>query len=536
MHKIEYAILQMFKDNPEIEVSTSELVKKVFLDKYNEINNILNTPFKDKSEVQQAKRDRATLHKRILYHLNKLVGEDIIKVSREGDKGEKYFMLVLEKGEQLSLEKRKKKITIYKPLIPAMPLEGHEKKGLITKFETATWIDRVNSLLLECMNLNKISEIDKAIIKCFSSVNDVVGFNNFEYVLNNNKIVDIKNIIKKITSEADDYGKKLNFIIDLQTLLDKNKLIDLLRYYCEQIHNKSYFIFMVNNKWLKEEESYLTSIIDIFASNRLKLYLQNKDLVKAPYLIGRAGVYTFNETEWEIYNKAVQLNSYGIVCSQSTIAIDVKNSLRELKNVDAFKIFVGKTAMSLLSANSLQRRRAEEYFKPILWLTEKPQILFSYSRNFVRFWNYVWEDKIYTKDMIFSLLEDTKQEIKRFCIVEENIYKSCGIPTRFRIAFSSALSGLKQDSFITGENFFKIEIKELKDLYSDHVKEILSYKEKLFSIFSGGERIKINRKGNIDLKDIYREINYLLTSYNLPLLCYDFSSISGTEIKLTRFM
>ena len=97
MHKIEYAILQVYKDTPEIEISTSDLVKTVFPGKHNEIEGIMNTSFKDKNEILQAKRDKATLQKRLLYHLNKLVEEDILKVSKEGGKGEKYFKLVLEK-------------------------------------------------------------------------------------------------------------------------------------------------------------------------------------------------------------------------------------------------------------------------------------------------------------------------------------------------------------------------------------------------------------------------------------------------------
>ena len=296
------------------------------------------------------------------------------------------------------------------------------------------------------------------------------------------------------------------------------------------------FIFTTGSKGLQDNLEFFNSIIDAYANMKMPIYIKNNDLQLAPYLIGKAGTYTFDEKEWKDYEEKLQSKSYGVICGQSTIAIDVKRFLEENNTANAFKIFVRKMVMSLLSANSLQRRRAEEYFKPILWLMEEPREFFRFSRNYIRFWNYGWKEPKMDQTFVIELMKSTRELIDRFCVVEENIYKSCGMPTRFRIAFSSAFRRFKDDPFFTKMSFPKIEIKNIKDIYSKELKEVLTGKENIFDVFSGGDRARFFRTGEINADDICRELNVIMTSYRLPLFCYDFGEAGGTNVKLTSFI
>ena len=537
MHSTEYKILIIFKRNPETEISTSQILKKTYPKTYKRIDASFKSKIKDKEKLLTAKRDKARLHRRLLYHLNRLIKEGILKVIKEGSKGEKYFSLALEKGEELTVEKHKRKLIISKPLMPAMAIEGHEQKGWVAKFETATWIDRVNSILLECKNLRDIEKLNKAIEDSFSCVNDAIGLNNFEFIIENCDENELKNFLKKIRSECKDYGKKISCIIELKNLKNNNKLLEIMRYYTKLGSDGHIdFVFGVKTKWMQDNLDFFKKLIDIFSNKRRYLYIKNNDLLSAPYIVGKAGGYTFDLQEWEIYQNELQKESYGVICSQSSIAIDVKQFLEENKTPKSFRIFVRKMARSLLSANSLQRRRAEEYFKPILWLMNDPRELFRFGRNYIRLWNYGWKEPKMDQEFVVELMNSTRESIDRFCIVEEIIYKSCGMPTRFRIAFSSAFREFKEDSFFSKGNFPKIEIKNTKEIYSKELKDILVGKEKLFEIFSGGDRARFFRSGEVDPDDICREFNIIMVSYRLPLFCYDFGEVKGTNLKLTSFI
>jgi len=47
------------------------------------------------------------------------------------------------------------------------------------------------------------------------------------------------------------------------------------------------------------------------------------------------------------------------------------------------------------------------------------------------------------QNYVIELIKSTKEEIDNFCVSEETIYKSCGMPTRFKVAFSCLFNGAK---------------------------------------------------------------------------------------------
>ena len=63
----------------------------------------------------------------------------------------------------------------------------------------------------------------------------------------------------------------------------------------------------------------------------------------------------------------------------------------------------------------------------------------------------------------------------------------------------------------------------------------MTEKEKIFEVFDGGDRIRFFRNGQINPKDIEREVSIILNTYKLPFFCYDFGGVHG-NLKLTSFI
>jgi len=537
MNQTEYNLLLFFKKNPQKEFSTTDILTNIFPDEYKNIEEIFKNQFADKQMLNKAKRKKGQLHRKILYYLNNLVEEDILKISKQGNKGEKYFVLSLEEGEELIINKSKRKIIISKPSMPAMPIDGYEQKNIAARFESATWIDRLNSILLETTKFRNIKDLYNTINKCFSNINDVIGLNDFESVIQTNELNESLSFLRKINSECVDYGKKLSCIIDITNLKKEktNKVIEFIKEYCDMHSENITLIFDVRSKELQEHSDFFEEVIDIFINSKIRIYIKNQDLYCAPYILGRIGPYCFDENEWLIYKKEFQKKSYGLACSQSTVVVDVNRFFRESNDIKQFRLFIKNIVKSLLSANSLQRRKSDEYFKNIVKLTF-PYVkeFFTLSRNYIRFWNYGWKEPNLNQNYVIELIKSTKEEIDNFCVSEETIYKSCGMPTRFKVAFSCLFNGSKF-KFSKGL-FHKTEIKKLEDLYSKEIEELLGVKEEIFQAFDGGDRSRFYRTGKINSKDICREFNIILKTYKIPFFCYDFAKIKGADIKLTTFI
>ena len=103
MHNAEFKIIQILAKSSK-ELSTTDLVQELFKEEYREIlKNLKNS---EKTIIQDAKRKKAQLHRKILYHLNKLTKENYIYVAQILGKGEKLCKINNEKR----LENRKRRI------------------------------------------------------------------------------------------------------------------------------------------------------------------------------------------------------------------------------------------------------------------------------------------------------------------------------------------------------------------------------------------------------------------------------------------
>lgn len=530
MHQTEYKVLAIFREKPNNELSTAEIVESVFPEKFARIDSTLKDSLSTKEKTAGAKKEIAQLHRNVLHHLNKLVREGLIKVSKEGAKGKKYFVLAIEPGEELIFEKHRKRIMISKPSLPALPIEGFEQKGIVHKFEPSTWVDRLNAVLFECTRFENLGDIFETVIDSFSSVNDVFGLNEFETLSG-----DMLSFFEKLDTECEDYGKKINVIINLfdLTIKKKENIVGIIMDYARTKPKNISMVLNIRSRSLTKHSEFFERIIGEFIKEKLDLNIKNQDLVEAPWILGRAGPYTFDKDEWQIYTEKIKGTTYGLACAQSTFIVDVARFLKENKNIGEFRTFIMNVAKSLLSANSLQRKRSEEFFTNLIRLNkEKSREFFMFSRNYIRFWNYGWKQPDVDQNFVLDIIKSTKEEIQEFAASEETIYKSCGMPTRFRIAFAPAFENITE---LSEGKYERIQIKKTEDLYSKEIKEMLLMKEKFFDLFGGGDTSTFYRAEDVGAEEVTREILTILNTYKIPFFRYDFGGIKA-DVKLTSFI
>ncbi|RMF54738.1 hypothetical protein D6745_04320 [Candidatus Woesearchaeota archaeon] len=536
MHETEYQILSLFKGAAHKEFSTDELVKAVYPDEWSKIEQVLNSEIADRTQVSSAKRKKAKLHRKLLYHLNKLVDEEIIEVSRVEGKGIKYFKLALEAGEEFVIERYKRKIIITKPSLPAMPIERYEQEGIVFKFQPESWSNRLNAILIETKNYDYLKQLSKDIEDSFSIVNDVIALNNFECVFENWRVEEIMGFLKKLLVQTRDYGKNINLIINMENMNHEIKnMLAVFREFLKLKMENIDVIFDIKPRELHTHFTAVKGLVQIFSKKNTHIFIKNRDLHESPYLVGKAGTYTFNNDEWEIYKNEFKDNSLGLVCSQCSVIIDYNRFFRKFKTPKEFRYMIKQVATALLAANSLQRRNSQEFLSKVSRLNnpEKRQF-FLFSRNYIRFWNYVVADPE-KRELLFEVLKSSQNLINKFCLSQETIYKSCGMPTRFRIAFSSVFREA-DEKLLSTQTYKDLQIRKSEDLYSEETKDFFKAREKLLRIFNGGDRISINRVNLKDAEDACKEFTILLNNYSIPFFRYNFSPKPMGDLKLTQFI
>lgn len=517
MHEIEQKIISVLKDKNQ-ELSTSQILELIDKD-YGKLRKKIDSVIAE--EKRDLKRELAKMHRKTLYHINQLVKNNILRLAKHGDKGEKFFCFNLGDDEELVISPGyKKRIVISRPVMPVMPIEGYEQKGIITKYETATWIDRANSLIIMCKKIKKLENLNKILTESvFSVINDCVCLENFENMINNFEVVDF---LKKLDEACEDYGKKVSCIINLIDI-DKKKFYEILAK-CDL--KNIFFIFNLNSNELQERFELFSNIISIYSKRKKLLYVKNRNLCKAPHFIGRAGPYSILDKEWG------EQEHLCVVCSQSSLIVDVNKFFLEYGlDVKKFTQLMLNISKSILSANSLQRRKSEDYFKELVDVNQNVDFL-EISRNYIRFWNYGLSQEGIDPELVLNMISEAKKKIDNFARAEETIYMSCGMAMRFKLALSCAS---KESAELSPAKYEPLEICGLEDLYKEKIKKEIIAREIVSQIFDGGNEITFHRLGDFDVDDIIREISVILNTYKLPVFNFDFSEIKG-DLKLTSFL
>jgi len=522
MHETAQKIIELFKKTNS-ELSTSEILEKI--DKrYSEIiRNIEKQP--------ELKREKAKLHRKILHHLNKLTELNLLTLTKHGEKGEKFFSLNLSDNEEIIeiSPNYKKRIIISKPTNISLPIEGYEQRGIVKKYEPATWIDRLNSVVIFCENIENLKTLYNNLIEnIFSVINDAIDLENFEYLINKENPTEFLDNIKK---ECEDYGKHLNFTIEISKIKNKENFFSFLEYITK--HNQQNFtvIFSCFPEEIDENSKLFIKIIDAYSKNKRILYIKNKKLQKSPAFIGISGPYSFLDKEWQ-FIEDLKKDVKCLACSQSSVIVDVNKFYQSYGlNTEKFSQLIMNISKSIFTANSIQRRKSGEYFRTLKILNKSHETDFlSLARNYIRFWNFGLTQPNIKQDFVFNMISEVKKKIEKFTSAEETIYKSCGMATRFRIALSCAFIS----EGLSPAKYLHLPIKNLDDFYRKELKKELLNREIINELFDGGNEVTFYYRGIIDPEGISRQIKTILFNFKIPLFNYNFKKISG-DLKLLSF-
>ncbi|PIN81719.1 hypothetical protein COV13_00415 [Candidatus Woesearchaeota archaeon CG10_big_fil_rev_8_21_14_0_10_32_9] len=540
MHAIEQKILQFFANKSEVEKSTSELVTKVFEKEYSEIQKFIHNDQKDQELIKVGKRKKARLHRKLLYHLNKLEEEKCLKVTRVVGKGEKYFKLNSQNGEPSNKDSEYKKVldsfTTIKETAPLITgLEEYEQEEIIKRFDNSNWLTKINSLLIESKSFTEIKKLYSLMEDLYVVYNDVVGLNNFQELIEVLKFEDLTNFVKKVNLDTKDYNKYVNLLIDLTKVNDSVKVSDFIRAFAEINPDKIFIIFKTKSKVMLNQTRLVTQLIKSFSDNKIRINIQNLDVHESPYMIGRAGCYTFSDDEW----RAISRNEdFYILCSSETsLYIDLYRLVKKRSYADLKDILI-KSARALLIATSQQRKRSDNLFKSLRDIDpDGRNSFFEISSNYIRLWNYdLSEDASVSVDFknFEALIKMINQELEDFCKAEETIFKSCGIPIRFKVVLSSAFRRFDKE-FLSPRVYRKVTIRGINDYHSQAILNYIRTRESLYGLFKGGDRVRIFRAPSFSAEEVINEFHYILNNFNLPLVSYDFRAMKG-ELTLDNFI
>ena len=532
MHSTESDILQIMKRVQGKEISTSELVKKVFTDEITNLEEQISKDFKDKDEIRRLKNIKAKLHRNILYHLNKLVDDDLIVVFKQGNKGEKFFKLNIEEGEEIIIEKKHRRIIISKPSMPAMPIDGYEKQGIIYKFEPETWTSRLNALLLQSPKFLTIKKLQDAMYDLFADFNDCIGLNDFEKVIQSSSHDELRDFLYEMVNMCEDYGKKITVIINLNNILNENPIIDFIKDFTLLKREEITIIFDTTINKFQKNKDFFQKIISIYTKSGLTLYIKNKSLHRPPYMLGRAGPYTFTVSDFDNFIKKPR--GVCLPIASTSITVDVKKFFELKFNIVQFRKMISNILKTLFIVSSAQRTKSDEFAKSILKLNMPYSMeLFKSSRNYIRFWNYGWKEEGLDQNLVVDLIKSTKNEVDEFCLSEVGIFKACGMPTDFKMAFSCAFSSF--DENLSVKEYKRLHINSSDDLYKKEYKNYLKAKEELAEIFDGGDRIRFVRSSDSSSEEVLREIDLILNVYKIPFFGFNFKQEKSINKKLTSF-
>ena len=535
MHTLDKAILDAFKKFEGKELTTSEIVNFVFpedarLFKTSGSDNILFIGG-EKQVKSSIRYKKSLLHKRLLYHLNKLVKQGILKISGIEEFGEKIFALSEDYGDVI-IEDNKKTIVIRNNLNPVTPIDGYEAQRIVKKLYSGNWINKLDSILVNAEKIQGINNLYEVLIDLFEEVTDCIAINNFEVLLQKKDDTPIDQVIKQIYVASEDYNKNITFILNGDNFYDPAKL-KLFVKSCAELTNKNIqIVFDVTTEIINKNSDFFEYVVELFSQKKIKINIKNKSLYSAPVFFGSAGVYCFDEKEWKIYEKEFSNSTIGASCCSSTLIIDVQEFFNNYSTAHEFREFILKANKSLLIANIDKRKIAAHYFRAIHKLN-KPNTreFFFFERNYIRFWNYNF--KLFDeKSFLLDLFKTSREETEKFSFSEETIYKACGIPIKFKVAFSSAFR--TSDLTMTQRTYKKVTVHDIKYFESPENVKYIKTREKLLKTFAGLDRVRFFRANVIKNSDVLNEFNYILQNFSLPFFTYDFAKIKGNT-KLTSF-
>ncbi|MBW3013396.1 hypothetical protein KY325_00530 [Candidatus Woesearchaeota archaeon] len=534
MSNLDHNILMLFQKEPYTELSTTEIISIIQKNQHDKLQLIIDDKYSSNDAVKQAKFEKKKLQRQLLYHLNKLVDSGLLKVSKTSPKGQKYFVLGIDSGERVYIDKHNRMHQhISKPNLPHIPLGEHERSGVVAKYEKEDWLGKVNSIFLESNMFTNLREISDIIELCFQNINDCVCLHNFETLVAEHDIEDVVRFLTNLNTNCQDFDKASSCSITLKNVINDDKFIELLQKHLKIKNPKINFIFNVSKEDINTK--LFENIIELLSSNHQDFFIRNNDVSNVPYFMGNAGPYTIDQKDWQHYKQEFKDKLYGFVISQATLLLDMNKLFSKRKDTESFAKIIKKLMFVFNESNDAQRMLSRQLFPELFKLDKEKGDFLIFSRNLVRLWNYGWKNPDFDRDFLIEYLEIGFKMVKEFSKYQEIVYKCSGMPTRMSIALASAYRDSVQSVF-TSPNFLKFKIRSITDLQKPENKETMAVKEKLSDLLDGGDMMSFYRSGTFDTKSLKNEIQYIFNHFKLPFFRYNFGEVKDQNITLEKFM
>lgn len=528
MHTLEVEILQAFKQEPAKSFTTTELVRAIFKEEYGEIKRQLHG--EEKREIRKGYAQKARLHRKLLYHTNKLVEQQLLAVAGIKGKGEKLFRLSFDEGELIVKEARKK-IVIMKPSSVTTAIDGYEQRGLIRKYRPDNWLNKQNGVLLDCESFSGLAALQQRLLDVYPGVNDTIALKSFETILQRSTPEQIEPFLRHLALDAQDYDMMVSVLIDVAKIEQERTVLDAIRILLAEGERNINFVLVTTARLFTRRQPLFHDLFALFQEHATKMTLQNADLFRPPIFYGRTGAYAIGPDDWEHYERQIKGVADGCDVGGISVVVDINRFFREQPSASAFREMLERTAQALFAIEERKRRQGEGgSIAPNT--PDGKKGFFRIIKHHIRFWNYDWAET--ERYLILDLLGSVQEGIRRFCRSEEIIFKSCGLPIRFQIGLSTTFAKFDQD-FFSERRYNKTVVESLKDLQTQEMNHYLHIRERLFKIFDGADRLRFFFTRGIAVDELLRCGRYLLSSHDLPAFTFDFRGKKG-ELKLTSFL
>ncbi len=505
----------------DLEEKIKESIKKrkgiatttqILLDIYEEIKEIeekLQDRFLEESHKKEYKRKKEKFQRRLLYHLNKLEKEGIIKEIGKTERGEKIFEL------------REKKIMHVNHKGVYVHINKYKEEGILHIYSEQDFIDAVNCVVLDCREIfenGSTDRLDKILKVLMANINDVVGFHNACCLFKNEEKVE--EIIETIDKYAELYNKKASIEID-PLEIDKGAFMNLVNYLSKK-DGYMEIILRVEKNNIDRYKDYLIDWIEKLKSkaSRLNIYFTNGN--SNAIAIGNAGVY---------YARKQTKQPLSIIAGMSFI-VDLGRITQLNNKYNIFRKIVDSSVRSMINLNLKQSDAFLSFYNlPVVGPLIEDTNIVNALDHYIRLWNYDWRDFI--DQNLLELLKSTIKSIATFTRSQEIVMAAAGFPQRISVAFNSAFPGSIRE--LSKRKYPKRTIFGIKDLMSEETRTMLSVREELSTIYGMPDRVRIFRGGIPKGEDVYRELLFLANTTNLKLITIDFGRREG-EVSLTQFI
>ncbi|MBR9702859.1 hypothetical protein GOV10_02395 [Candidatus Woesearchaeota archaeon] len=506
MHALEQAVLGEFQRRPSEKLSTTELVRAVLPQGEEKARQFLDSM--DPKQQRDGLREKARLHRKLLYHLNKLVDVGVLAVTGFRGRGEKMFSLAVDGN--IEIIGKETTIRIHKPEHIHTPIDGRKEFRI---YRREDWLRTVNTIFIEGERFTSLTELSARLVQLFPTLNDTLAVLRSENVLIGDE--DYAQVLSLLEREAE--YRRVSFIFRIAELKNIDAFVAFCTEYCSLRPQNIDVIFSVQTTEWQEHRELLRRVLPLFISSGVKLNIKNISVYTPPLVSGQAGPYTVMPRDWKLYCQEARGSRDGLVVSSSTLAIDVlelsqqKEPLHVAARLGVEALFLGERA----------KRKG---FSQSLRLLREFNISTDFSHWALRLWNYPLE-----YDLLLQSFSSAKEVVVDFCALQERVYRACGTPIRCSAWLASAFGKF---GGISARAYRKKTISGLSAL--EQLDTQLRLREKSARFFIG-DRVRVFRKGGASPDAVFDELAYLLRTYSLPLFTYDFSQLRG-DTKLTEFL